>query len=140
MSRRLLDKLKERFGGAILETHSAFGDDTAIVDPAAWKQICAFLRDDSACDMQMLMDLCGVDYPDRTPRIEVVAHLYSINKRHRLRLKARVGDGCEGSAAEIAAAIALGTNAAVVQVIGHTFSLYRRRKKKPEIVLPVPND
>ena len=55
-------------------------------------------------------------------------------------IKARVGDGCEGSAAEIAAAIALGTNAAVVQVIGHTFSLYRRRKKKPEIVLPVPND
>ena len=92
MSQRLLDKLKDRFGAAVLETHSDFGDDTAVIDPASWKAVCTYLRDDSGCDMQMLTDLCGVDYPDRTPRIEVVVHLYSINKRHRLRLKARVGD------------------------------------------------
>jgi NADH-quinone oxidoreductase subunit C len=40
----------------------------------------------------MLTDLCGVDYPDRAPRMEVVVHLYSLSRRHRLRLKTRVGD------------------------------------------------
>ena len=92
MSTKVLARLEQAFGASILETHDQFGDDTAVVDPARWKEICAFLRDDPACDMQMLVDLCGADYPDRTPRLEVVLHLYSIARRHRLRLKARVGD------------------------------------------------
>lgn len=100
MSERLLTVLKEKFGGAVLETHSHVGDDTAVVDPSRWKEICSFLRSDPQCDMNMMVDLCGVDYPDREPRFEVVLHLYSIAKRHRLRLKARVGDS-EGDGAEI---------------------------------------
>jgi NADH-quinone oxidoreductase subunit C len=47
----------------------------------------------------MLADLCGVDYPDREPRFEVVAHLYSLSKGHRLRVKTRVGDA-EGEVVE----------------------------------------
>jgi NADH-quinone oxidoreductase subunit C len=50
--------------------------------------------------MDMLIDLTCVDFPDREPRFEVVAHLYSLNKGHRLRLKARVGNE-EGDDAEI---------------------------------------
>ncbi len=92
MSKLVLDKLKERFGAAILETHSDYGDDTALVDPARWKEIATFLREDPALDFDMPVDLCGVDYPNRAPRMEVVLHLYSVSKRHRLRLKARVGD------------------------------------------------
>jgi NADH-quinone oxidoreductase subunit C len=100
MSERVLQVLREKFGVAILETHSRFGDDTAIVDPARWKEICAFLRDDPQMDMNMFIDLCGADYPAREPRFEVVLHLYSIAKRHRVRLKTRVGDS-EGDAAEV---------------------------------------
>jgi NADH-quinone oxidoreductase subunit C len=94
VSQRVLDMLRERFGAAVLETHSAHGDDTAVVDPAAWKAICTFLREDPALDFDMPVDLCGVDYPSRgaTGRMEVVMHLYSISQRHRIRLKARVGD------------------------------------------------
>ncbi len=100
MSQLVLDKLKERFGGAILETHSDFGDDTAVVDPARWKAVCQFLREDPSMDFDMPVDLCGVDHPeraratgsDRMPRMEVVMHLYSVSKGHRIRLKARVGD------------------------------------------------
>jgi NADH-quinone oxidoreductase subunit C len=92
VSKLVLDKLKERFGAAILETHSDYGDDTALVDPARWKEIATFLREDPALDFDMPVDLCGVDYPNRAPRMEVVLHLYSVSKRHRLRLKARVGD------------------------------------------------
>lgn len=92
MSQLVLDKLKERFGAAILETHSNFGDDTAVVDAAQWKAIAKFLREDPALDFDLPVDLCGVDYPNRLPRMEVVMHLYSIARHHRVRIKARVGD------------------------------------------------
>ncbi|MDB4945552.1 MAG: NADH-ubiquinone oxidoreductase chain [Labilithrix sp.] len=100
MSERVLIALKERFGAAILETHSQHGDDTAVVDPARWQEICRFLRDDPSMAFDMFTDLCGVDYPNREPRFEVVVHLYSIARRHRVRMKARVGDS-EGDNAVI---------------------------------------
>jgi NADH-quinone oxidoreductase subunit C len=92
VSQYVLDRLKARFGTSILETHSDFGDDTAIVEPAQWRAICQFLREEPTLDFDLPVDLCGVDYPTRKPRMEVVLHLYSVGKRHRIRLKARVGD------------------------------------------------
>lgn len=112
MSRLVLDKLTQRFGAAILETHSDFGDDTAVIDPGSWKAVCTFLREDADLDFDMPVDMCGVDYPERArtkvdvsspaaagrnkaaplPRMEVVVHLYSVSKAHRIRVKARVGD------------------------------------------------
>jgi NADH-quinone oxidoreductase subunit C len=92
VSQLVLDKLKARFGTSILETHSDFGDDTAVVEPSQWKAVCKFLRDEPSLAFDMPIDLCAVDYPKRLPRTEVVLHLYSISKRHRVRLKARVGD------------------------------------------------
>ena len=65
-----------------------------------WKEVVRFLRDDPRSDLAMLVDLTAVDYPERTPRFEVVAHFYSLTKGHRLRLKARVGDS-EGEGADI---------------------------------------
>ena len=100
MSKVVLERLTAKFKDAVLETHSDFGDDTAVVRAEQWQEICRWLRTDPAMSFDMLVDLCGVDYPDRTPRIEVVLHLYSIEKRHRVRLKARVGDS-EGVGAEI---------------------------------------
>jgi NADH-quinone oxidoreductase subunit C len=94
VSKYVLEKLRERFGTAILETHSDFGDDTAVVEPSRWKGVCQFLREDPSLDFDLPVDLCGVDYPSRTTqgRMEVVMHLYSVSKRHRVRLKTRVGD------------------------------------------------
>jgi NADH-quinone oxidoreductase subunit C len=92
VSQLALDKLKERFGTAILETHSNYGDDTALVDAAQWKAIGKFLREDPALDFDLPVDLCGVDFPNRLPRMEVVLHLYSIARHHRVRVKTRVGD------------------------------------------------
>jgi NADH-quinone oxidoreductase subunit C len=92
VSQYVLDALRSRFGTSILETHSDFGDDTAVVEPSQWKAIAQFLREEPTLDFDLPVDLCGVDYPDRIPRTEVVMHLYSISKRHRVRVKARVGD------------------------------------------------
>lgn len=99
MSQVALDKLKARFGAAVLETHSLFGDDTAVVEPGVWRAAAEFLRDEPALDFNMFIDLCGVDFPQRVPRFEIVLHVYSFAKRQRVRLKTRVGDeegdGCE---------------------------------------------
>ena len=92
MSQAVLDKLKARFGVAILETHSDFGDDTAVVDAAQWRAVGKFLREEPSLDFDLPVDLCGVDYPGREPRMEVVLHLYSTGRKHRVRIKARVGD------------------------------------------------
>lgn len=100
MSLLVLETLKGKFGDAIVETHSEHGDDTAVVRPEQWKDVCRFLRDDPSTAFDMLVDLCAVDYPDREPRFEVVLHLYSVDKKHRVRLKSRVGDA-EGDDAKI---------------------------------------
>ncbi|MDC0739812.1 NADH-quinone oxidoreductase subunit C [Polyangium mundeleinium] len=93
MSKRVLEILKSKFGDDIYETHSQFGDDTAVVNPEKWREIARFLRDDPQCAMNMFVDLTAVDYLGRqTPRFEVVLHLRSMDRNHRIRLKARIGD------------------------------------------------
>ncbi|GAB5390100.1 MAG: NADH-quinone oxidoreductase subunit C [Alphaproteobacteria bacterium] len=47
------------------------------------------LRDDPNLMFKQLMDLCGVDYPERDPRFEVVYHMLSIKYNRRIRVKVR---------------------------------------------------
>ncbi|HVW29363.1 MAG TPA: NADH-quinone oxidoreductase subunit C [Polyangiaceae bacterium] len=92
MAKALIELVKQTFPGAVQATHSQHGDDTIIVDPGHWHPIAAFLKSSPPADMSMLMDLTAVDFPERDPRFEVVAHFYSLAKGHRLRMKARIGD------------------------------------------------
>jgi NADH-quinone oxidoreductase subunit C len=100
VSQKLLDLLKKEFGPAILAAYSQHGDEVAVVEPSRWRDVATFLRNDPRADMNLFVDLCGVDRPHEEPRFEVVLHLYSIAKKHRLRLKARVGDA-DGDGAEV---------------------------------------
>lgn len=105
MSQRVIEALKAEFGAKVLSTHAQFGDDTAIVEAAVWRDVGFFLRDDPRCAMSMFIDLCGVDYLSlQTPRFEVVLHVRSLEKGHRVRVKARVGDD-EGEDARIASLV-----------------------------------
>jgi NADH-quinone oxidoreductase subunit C len=92
MAKALIDLVERQFPGAVIESSSHHGDDTIVVETASWHAVAKFLRDDPRSQMQMLIDLTAVDYPDRDPRFEVVAHLCSLVKGHRLRMKTRVGD------------------------------------------------
>ncbi|UCH74661.1 MAG: NADH-quinone oxidoreductase subunit C [Rhodospirillales bacterium] len=51
-----------------------------------------FLRDDSQCLFKCLVDICGVDYPDRERRFEVVYNLVSVAHNQRIRVKVPVGE------------------------------------------------
>jgi len=46
-----------------------------------------FLRDDPKCRFTLLCDICGVDYPDRERRFDVVYNLLSVSFNQRIRLK-----------------------------------------------------
>ncbi|MDG2307758.1 MAG: NADH-quinone oxidoreductase subunit C [Candidatus Binatia bacterium] len=83
----LLQSLRDKFGEAVLATHSFRGDRTAVLDRGSLVDACSFLRDDPVNAFDMLVDVTAVDYLGRKPRFEVVYHLLSIQKNHRLRLK-----------------------------------------------------
>lgn len=100
MSQALVELIQKHFPEAVIETHAQYGDETIVVEASSWKAIHQFLFSDERANMNMLMDLTAVDYPERDPRFEVVTHLVSLDKGHRLRLKARVGDP-DGDDAEI---------------------------------------
>ena len=50
-------------------------------------KVLSFLRDDRECMFKCMMDLCGVDYPGRAKRFDVVYHLLSLTHNQRLRVK-----------------------------------------------------
>jgi len=91
MSQLILDRLVATFtGGELEQIGSQHGDEWARVRRDAWRTVCTFLRDDPACDLKMPTDLTAVDRLTREPRFDVVAHLYSVTKKHRVRLYAGV--------------------------------------------------
>ena len=93
MSKAVLDKLQQKFGAAVLETHAEHGDETAVIEPAKIREVCEFLKTDAAMHFQMVTDITCVDWLGRDPRFEVVYHLYSVAKKHRIRLKCRLPEG-----------------------------------------------
>jgi NADH-quinone oxidoreductase subunit C len=91
MAQIILDRLKQAFtGGEILETGSQHGNEWARIRPDAWAAVALFLRDDPATQLDMFIDLTCVDRYGREPRFDVVLHLYSVDKKHRVRLLAGV--------------------------------------------------
>jgi NADH-quinone oxidoreductase subunit C len=49
---------------------------------AAIVKVLTFLRDDVNCQFKLLMELCGVDYPERENRFDVVYCLLSLTQNH----------------------------------------------------------
>jgi NADH-quinone oxidoreductase subunit C len=88
----LIDIVKDKFPDAVVDSHSGHGDETVSIRKDSLIEVMRFLRDDSRTSFNFLMDLTAVDYLDmgKTPRFEVVYHLYSLGHNHRLRIKAGV--------------------------------------------------
>ena len=55
--------------------------------PSGIHKVAAFLKDDSACQFKVLIDICGVDYPERNRRFDVVYNLLSLTHNQRVRVK-----------------------------------------------------
>ena len=61
---------------------------TIAVETAHLNDVMRFLRDDPRCRFVCFVDLCGVDYPQRPKRFDVVVHLLSPSHNRRIRVKA----------------------------------------------------
>jgi NADH-quinone oxidoreductase subunit C len=68
------------------------GELVVRVKPESVPTVLTYLRDDSQCLFKQLMDICGVDYPERPERFEVVYNLLSLKHNQRVRVKVVVGE------------------------------------------------
>ncbi|KQP46426.1 NADH dehydrogenase [Brevundimonas sp. Leaf280] len=75
----------EMVGALGVEAQVAFGELTLVAPRERIVEVLTALRDQFG--FQQLLDLCGVDYPDRKERFEVVYHLLSMTRNARLRVK-----------------------------------------------------
>ena len=94
----LTTMLEQEFPGAVTGFHSHRGDETVIIERSALESVCRFLRDDSRCSFEIMMDLTAVDRLEmnETPRFEMVYHFKSLTHARRLRLKVRLAeDDCK---------------------------------------------
>tara|TARA_B110000003_G_scaffold274598_1_gene314955 strand:+ start:2194 stop:2820 length:627 start_codon:yes stop_codon:yes gene_type:complete len=84
--------LSERFGGRGIQTYFENDELTVILSKSILLKVLSFLKDDKVCQFKQLIDLCGVDYPNRIDRFEIVYHLLSINLNQRIRIKLSLND------------------------------------------------
>lgn len=87
MSKKALQAVQKKFKARILDTHDRLGNETLVVHADGLLEVCTWLRDDDKMAFDMLSDITAVDYLNRSPRFEVVYHLYSTRLKHRLRLR-----------------------------------------------------
>jgi NADH-quinone oxidoreductase subunit C len=70
----------------------AFGELTLKAEAADILDVLTFLRDDPGCRFVSFVDICGVDWPAREKRFDVVYHLLSPYKNTRIRVKVEADD------------------------------------------------
>jgi NADH-quinone oxidoreductase subunit C len=73
--------------GAITGASVRFGELTLEAEAAKIVSVLTFLRDDADCKFVCFIDIAGADYPAREKRFDVVYHLLSPYKNHRIRVK-----------------------------------------------------
>lgn len=89
----IAEQIKEKFAGEVKEVSEFRGQVAVILKKDRIKEIMRFLYGTPELNFNYLVDLCGVDYlGKKEPRLEVVYHLYSIEHRHLIRLRAEVAE------------------------------------------------
>ena len=84
--------LQERLGDKLGSASIMFGELTLTCERNSILDVLRTLRDDSQTVFSCLIDLCGVDYPEREARFDVVYHLLSPRENMRIRVKVAVGE------------------------------------------------
>jgi NADH-quinone oxidoreductase subunit C len=83
----LANHLSAALSDAVLSTEIRGGELCCGVQREVLPRVLEFLRDDPKCGFTVLCDICGVDYPERPLRFEVVYNLLSMRLNQRIRLK-----------------------------------------------------
>jgi len=83
-------KLQKNFSGQV-EFLNEISVNSLSVNKESLHKLLTFLRDEF--EFEILIDLFGVDYPDRTLRFEVDYNLLNIRKNYRMNIKVYLSDG-----------------------------------------------
>jgi NADH-quinone oxidoreductase subunit C len=84
---QLRDQVTAILGDAVRDSAIAYGELTVLAEASRIVEVLTKLRDDPALRFVSFIDLCGVDYPGREKRFDVVYHLLSPYKNRRIRIK-----------------------------------------------------
>lgn len=87
----VIEQLTTKFSSSHFQyvKHPKFSDeDTVHIDASAMLDLAKELKN----SFPFLMDVCGVDYPEREKRFDVVYHFLNHDKNIRLRVKTKVGE------------------------------------------------
>ncbi|MFN3745936.1 MAG: NADH-quinone oxidoreductase subunit C [Hyphomicrobiaceae bacterium] len=86
-----IDELKEHviagLGDRLTDAQIAHDELTLVVPREQIVPVLTYLRDNGRCQFEVLIDICGVDYPARERRFDVVYHLLSVRQNQRIRVK-----------------------------------------------------
>ena len=83
----LRDHIVDQMDDAVNSAEISFGELTINARRAEIVKVITFLRDDPICKFTSLIDICGVDYPARERRFDVVYHMMSMAHNTRIRIK-----------------------------------------------------
>ena len=81
----LVDEVRAAIGDAFLSAKDEVGEISIDVARERVADVLTILRD--RFEYQQLMEIAGVDYPARPERFDVVYHLLSVTRNHRLRIR-----------------------------------------------------
>ena len=81
------DHIASNMEQAVKSVQVAYGELTIHAQADQIVALMKFLRDDGMCRFSVLIDICGVDYPERAERFDIVYHLLSMHQNHRIRVK-----------------------------------------------------
>jgi NADH-quinone oxidoreductase subunit C len=113
MSQALIDLVREKFPEAVVSSHTHRGDDVVTIKRENLLEVMTFLRNDPQADLKLLRQIAGVDLltyrsektgggalasievpeyalqkrPSAEPRFYVAYNLYSITRKHALRVR-----------------------------------------------------
>ena len=91
-----LKELGEHIAAALKGSVKAWsvpaGQLTIEVEAADILKVLRFLHDDPSCQFWSFIDICGVDYPQRKKRFDVVYHLLSPKQNQRIRVKVQADE------------------------------------------------
>ena len=83
----LAEHISAELSDALIASELRGDELCARIEREALPRVLKFLRDDLGCAFSVLCDICGVDYPDRPLRFELVYNLLSMRLNQRIRLK-----------------------------------------------------
>ena len=85
--RELGEHIAMQLSAEVIRSEVAHGELMVTVNRGHIVKVLSFLRDDPQCLFKQLVDVCGVDYPERSERFEVVYNMLSLKHNQRIRVK-----------------------------------------------------